>query len=146
MHYDKGDYDTAFKYLKKAAELGDAPAHYELSIIYRKGEGSVEKDEKKKIYHLEVAAIQGHPKARICLGAHERYINNNLDRAVKHFIIAANLGLDSAMKELKDCYKGGAISKDDFAAALRAHHAAVNETKSPQREAAARAVAAGVGF
>jgi len=31
----------------------------------------------------------------------------------------------------------GRVSKDDFAAALRAHQAAVDATKSPQREAAA---------
>ncbi len=35
-----------------------------------------------------------------------------------------------------DFYKDGDISKEEFAAALRAHQAAVDTTKSPQREAA----------
>jgi hypothetical protein len=61
---------------------------------------------------------------------------------VKHFIIAANLGHDDSIQRLKDCFMGGAVSKEDFAAALRAHQAAVNATKSPQREAAAEAKAA----
>ena len=39
--------------------------------------------------------------------------------------------------------KPGLVNKDDFAAALRAHQAAVDATKSPQREAAERANAAG---
>ena len=145
VHCDEGDYDGAFKYLTKAAKFGDAMAHYELSVMYQNGLG-VEKDEEKELFHLEEAAIRGHAYARFNIACIEDDSNGEIERAVKHFIIAANLGLDSAMKELKECYKDGLISKEDFAAALRAHHAAVNETKSPQREAAARAVAAGVAL
>ncbi len=46
------------------------------------------------------------------------------------------------MNMLKEYYKHGFVSKDDFAVALRAHHAAVKAMKSPQREAAERAMAA----
>eukprot|EP00984_Skeletonema_dohrnii_P034284 scaffold33516_cov111-Skeletonema_dohrnii-CCMP3373.AAC.2 len=112
-HGNNGDYELAFEYLTKAAELGDALAHYLLSLFYRDGQG-VEKDEKKGFYYLEEAAI-----------------------AAKHFIIAANLGHDDSIQALKECYKrGGLVSKEDFAAALRAHQAAVDATKSPQRDAA----------
>ncbi len=131
-----GDYDGAFKYYTRAAELGDADAHYNLSIMYRKGEG-VEKDEKKELYHLEEAAIRGHPGARYEVGCVEM-INDKIERAVKHFTIGASLGHDRSIQGLKDCYQAGDISKDTFAAALRAHHAAVNATKSPQREEAAK--------
>eukprot|EP00985_Skeletonema_marinoi_P001621 scaffold653_cov132-Skeletonema_marinoi.AAC.1 len=133
-HYHKGDYDTAFEHLTNAAELGDVDAHYQLSNLYRKGHGA-EKDEKKRLYHLEEAAIAGHPDARYNLACHETRIKR-FDRAVKHFIIAANLGDDESIQQLKKCYKYGDVSKDDFAAALRAHQAAVDATKSPQREAA----------
>ena len=85
-----------------------------------------------------MAAIAGHPTARYnlakCDGENRRY-----ERAVKHLIIAANLGSDKAIKALKEYYKYGLVSKDDFATALCAHQAAVDATKSPQREAAARA-------
>ena len=135
-HLNEGDYESAFKYLVKAAELGNRSAHYNISTMYRKGFG-VEKDETKEVYHLEQAAIAGHPEARFKLGCHE-VINGKNERAVKHFIIAASLGGNS-INGLKDCYKTGDISKDDFAAALRAHHAAVEATKSPQRDAAAKA-------
>ena len=37
----------------------------------------------------------------------------------------------------RDFSKAGYVSKDDFAVALRGHQAAVDATKSPQREEAA---------
>ena len=55
---------------------------------------------------------------------------------MKHFTIAANLGHDESIKALMDNFKDGFVSKDDLAAALRAHQAAADATKSPQREAA----------
>ena len=90
MRYEEGDYDTAFEYWTKAAVLGDADAHYQLSVMYRKGCG-VKKDEEKEVYHLEVAAIGGDPFARHNLGCHEER-NGDAERALKHYIIAANLG------------------------------------------------------
>ena len=133
-HARREEYDAAFEYWIKAAELGDADAHYNLSNMYMKGEG-VEKDEKKKIHHLEKAAIRGHPNARVNLGIYE-VRNGRSERAVKHWIIAANLGHDESTNALKACYKDGIVSKEDFAAALRGHYAAVAARKSPQRELA----------
>jgi tetratricopeptide (TPR) repeat protein len=133
-HYIDGDYESAFKFYTKAAELGDVEARYNLSLMYRNGKG-VEKDEKKEVYHLEEAAIAGHPLARHDLGIAEGK-NGRFERAVKHWIIAAKLGYDDSIKALKECYAAGVVSKEEFAAALRAHQAAVDATKSPQREAA----------
>eukprot|EP00985_Skeletonema_marinoi_P008501 scaffold3865_cov86-Skeletonema_marinoi.AAC.1 len=133
-HYNNGDYDTAFEHWTKAAELGDVEAHYNLSFMYQKGDG-VEKDEKKGLYHLEEAAIAGLPDARYNLALKEGK-NERFDRSIKHLIIAANLGHDESIQQLKKCYAGGLVSKEDFAAALRGHHAAVEATKSPKRDAA----------
>eukprot|EP00984_Skeletonema_dohrnii_P015127 scaffold6484_cov114-Skeletonema_dohrnii-CCMP3373.AAC.4 len=135
--YETGDYESAFKYVNKAAKLGDAGAHYQLACFYFEGKG-VEKDAKKEVYHLEQAAIGGHPKARYNLGVKEEE-NGRRGRAVKHWIIAATLGYDSSLDALKVCFRGGLVSKEDFAAALRAHQAAIEATKSPQREAAEEA-------
>ena len=68
----------------KAAELGNAIAHYLLSILYDKGEG-VKKDEKKVVFHLEQAAMGGNPFARNSLPKLET-LNGRHDRAVKHNI------------------------------------------------------------
>ena len=132
--YNEGDYNGAFEYFSKAAELGDMDAHFNLSVMYQKREG-VAKDEKKQLHHLEEAAIGGHPDARHNLGCDE-WRSGRHERAVKHFIIATKLGYDRSLTTVKQAYAKGDVSKEDFAAALRAHQAAVDATKSPQREAA----------
>jgi len=130
----EGDYDGAIEYWTEAAGLGDFAAHYDLSVMYRKGK-SVKKDKKKEAYHLEKAAIGGEPFARHNLGVIENE-NNRPDRAVKHWIIAAKLGYDDSLVPLKEAYREGLVSKEGLAAALRGHQAAVDATKSPQREEA----------
>jgi tetratricopeptide (TPR) repeat protein len=132
--YKKGDYSSAFEYYAKAAKLGNVLARYQLAGCYTLGHG-IEKDEKKGVFHWEEASIGGHPNARYNLGNHEGR-NGRIERAIKHWIIAANLGDDYSIEELKRQYTQGTISKENFAAALRAHQAAVDATKSPQREAA----------
>eukprot|EP00985_Skeletonema_marinoi_P002911 scaffold1192_cov80-Skeletonema_marinoi.AAC.1 len=133
---EKGNYQSAFGWFSKAAELGDVEAHFELSHLYRDGHG-VEKDGGKEMYHLEEAAIGGLPRARYKLGIGE-WNNGKAERAVKHWIISATQGDDDSINELMTVFReeDGMISKDDLAAALRAHQAAVDSTKSPQREAA----------
>jgi tetratricopeptide (TPR) repeat protein len=142
-HLCEGDYERAFEYYTKAVGLGNIEAHYRLGSMYREGQG-VEMDIKKEIYHLEEAAIGDHIDARYYLACHEGR-NEKIDRAVKHLIIATNLGHDESLQKLVKCYAYGDVSKEDFAAALRAYQTAVDATKSPQREAAAKADAAGEG-
>ena len=135
--YKREDYKAAFGYLTKAAAMGNIDAHFQLSRMYDKGEG-VEKDERKEMHHLEQAAIGGHPQARYNLAIIEERKNRRVDRAVKHYIIAANLGCDDSLSSLKNAYKAGLMSKDDFAAALRGYQTAINTMKSPQREEATK--------
>ena len=132
--YDKGDYRSAFECFTKAAELGDAEAHFRQSILYRDGDG-VEKNKRKEMHHLEEAAIGGHFAARHNLGVTEIQ-NGRRERAVKHWIIGAAQGEDESIKSLMRAFREGFVRKDDLASAIRAHRAAVDETKSPQREAA----------
>ena len=141
--YPKGEYGNAFNYWTKASELGDADSHFQLSHMYSHGGYGVEKDWKKAVYHLEQAAIGGQPVARNNLGCIEMK-RGNMEKAVKHFTIAAKLGLESSLKPLKKFYSEGVISKEEFAAVLRAHKVAVDAMKSPQRELAARKMRGGV--
>ena len=131
--YEEGDYEGAFEYWMKAAALGHIISHYNLSLLYQNGE--VEKDIKKAVYHMEEAAIGGHPLARNNLGCHEED-SERYDRAVKHWIIAAKLGYDDGLEAVKKCFQRGYVSKEDFEAALRGHQAAIEATKSTQREEA----------
>ena len=76
--------------------MGDVGAHYDLSVMYHHGQG-VETNEKKKLHHSEQAAIGGHHMAR-CNLAYEEAKKCRIERAVKHFIIAANLEHDTAIR------------------------------------------------
>eukprot|EP00984_Skeletonema_dohrnii_P018353 scaffold8554_cov91-Skeletonema_dohrnii-CCMP3373.AAC.1 len=134
IQYGKGNYHSAFDYFTKAAKLGEMEAHSKLSFLYNLGHG-VEKDWEKQIYHQEEASIGGHPVARYILGYDEGH-NGNKERAVKHWIIAATQGHDESIKALMDEFRSGMVSKENLAATLRAHQAALDATKSPQREAA----------
>ncbi len=131
---DEGDVDSAVNYWTKAAELGDVIAHYQLGHSYHTGD-CVEKDEEKAVYHYDEAAIGGHPSARYNLAFSEER-NGNIERAVKHLIIAANLGDENSMKALWEFFKRGIITKEELEATLRTHKAAIDEMKSPEREAA----------
>jgi tetratricopeptide (TPR) repeat protein len=132
----EGDYEGAFQYYTKAAALGDIESHYELAFAYRVGRG-VEKDMKKSVYHLEEAAIGGHHLARFNLGVYEKDSGRHR-LAAKHYIIAAKLGYDDALDKVKQGFMAGLVSKEDYASTLRGHQAAVDETKSEQRDAAAK--------
>ena len=139
--HHEGDYQGALKYFTNAAGLDDADAHYNLSCMYSEGIG-VEKDKKRFIYHAEQAAIGGHSFARHNLECSDAR-NGRFERAKKHFIIAANLGYDGSLKQLMKLYKNGHASKEDYAGALRAYQAAVDATKSAERDEAEEAVKSG---
>ena len=111
-YHDEGEYDGAFEYYSKAAKLGNMDAQYELSRLYYEGRG-IEKDAKMQVYYLEEAAIGGHPDARYVLGLHE-WSRGRDERAMKHYIIAANLGHDDALDKIKQGFAEGFVSKDDY--------------------------------
>ena len=143
LYNREGNYDGAFEILSRAAELGNIDAHSDIASLYLMGNG-VEADQEKRIHHLEVAAIGGHPGARHVLGRVE-WENERHERAVKHWIIAANFGCDKSIEMLKVVYANteGILAKEDFASALRTYHSAVDATKSPQRDAAQAAIERG---
>ena len=93
-------------------------------------------DAKKARYYYGLAAMGGHVKARHNLGAIE-YDAGNVDRAMKHFMIAAGAGYDLSLDEIRKCFLNCHATKDDFEKALRAHKDAKDEMKSDQRDAAA---------
>ena len=132
----EGDFEGAMQHWKTAATLGEMDAHYNLSCMYREGRQGVEKDMKKAIYHAEEAAIGGHPEARFNLGCDE-WSSGRYERAYKHYIIAAKQGYSDALEPLKHGFQTTTyVNKEDYEAALRGHQAAVDATKSEQRDAA----------
>jgi hypothetical protein len=120
--------NKANKLRLRAGGLGDAGAYNNLVLAYHNGVG-VERDEKKAKHYCELAAMGGDAFSRHNLGVNEENAGN-IDRAVKHWMIAAGAGDENALTAIQSCFMGGHVTKDDFEMALRAHKKAEDETKS----------------
>ena len=126
------NYNIAIKLWNRAADLGSAArTHNALAWAYENGEG-VDKDEKRAFHHYKIAAMGGHEFARSALGDVELN-RGNVDRALKHYMIAARAGHDLSLKEVSEGYKGGHVTKDEYATTLRAHQDSQTEMRSEQR-------------
>ena len=130
------DASRAVELWTEAAELGSVDALYHLGLAYRDGEG-VGQDVSQCIHFYEKAAMLGHSMARHNLGCYENN-HGNYDRAVRHFLISAKMGLEASLKEIKDMFTRGLATKTQYAEALRGYQDALEEIKSPDREDAER--------
>ena len=133
------NYDKAFELFVRAGELGHADAYCCVGSAYENGHG-VEIDEKKANHYYKLAAIGGDVDARYNLGNNELRAGN-MNRALKHYMIAAGGGDDNSLKQIQQLYKNGHATKDDYAKALRAYQTYLAEIKSTQRDKAAAASA-----
>jgi len=88
-------------------------------------------------HYDELAAI-GDPLARHNLGNTEDNAGN-INRALKHYIIAAGSGQSDSLKAIRELYSSGHATKDDYTKALRDYQAYLEEIKSEQRNKAAAA-------
>jgi len=65
--YLRGEYDKAVEELHFLANGGEARAQYDLAVLYDKGQGVPQSDEKARQWY-ELAAGQGEPRAQYNLG------------------------------------------------------------------------------
>ena len=142
-HYRDGedgfpqDDDKAFELFVRAGELGHAKAYWNVGYAYENGNG-VEKDEKKANHYYKLAAIWGDMTSRSYLGVVEETAGN-INRALKHYMIAAEGGEPHSLKKIQKLYSNGHATKEDYSKALRAYQAYLSEIKSTQRDKAAAA-------
>ena len=129
------DYTKALELWHRAADLGYARAYCNIGWAYLHGSG-VNADKKKSIYYFELAAMGGSVLAQSNLGLNEGIVGN-YDRALKHFMIAVRSGNNDSLKNIKELYKCGHATKEDYTKALQAYQAYLGEIKSPQRDKAA---------
>ena len=129
------DYEKAMELFLWAGKLGSAVAYGNVACSYSSGRG-VERDEDKAKYYHELAAMGGDAISRNNLGCFDAEAGN-IDRAVKHWMIAAEAGYDHSLENIRKSFMHGCATKDDFEKALRAHKEAKDEMKSAQREAVA---------
>lgn len=62
---------------------------------------------------------------------------DNLDQAIKHYMIAAGAGFNNSVKMIQQLYKLGHATKEDYTSALRAYQSYLDEIRSEQRDEAA---------
>jgi TPR repeat protein len=122
------DHTKAMELYNRATELKPISAHYKLGCIYYKGG-----DLKKTKFHLEAAAMAGHEGARSNLGVMEAQ-SGNMERAVKHWIIAASSGAYDAMKNL--IFNIGYVSRESIDSTLAAYNSSCAEIRSEARDLA----------
>jgi len=128
------DYSKALELFHRAAELGYATAYNDIGYAYSNGEG-VEVDKKKANHYYELAAIAGIAVARYNLGMEEGNVGN-MDRSVKHHLIAVRSGSCHSLEKIKQLYSNGQATKDDYAKALQSYQTYLSEIKSDQRDKA----------
>jgi len=129
------DYTKAFECYHRAGELGHALAYNDIGYAYEFGEG-VEIDEKKANHYYEIAAMGGDVVARHNLGIKEGNACN-LDRALKHHMMAVRGGYTNSLKRIQKLYSKGFATKDDYRKALHSYQEYLGEIKSKQRDEAA---------
>ena len=93
---------------------------------------------KKAKFHFEAAAMAGHDGARFNLGVIEAE-SGNMERAVKHWTIAASAGCFRAMGDLLIPLKKGDVSRESIDSTLVAYNASCAEMRSKARDAYLRA-------
>ena len=125
------DHQKANELYLKGGELGSANGYYNLGNSYDVGRG-VAIDKKKAIHYWELAAMNGHIKARYNLGCLEGNSGNHR-RAMKHFKMSAKAGDEMSLSTVKRRFIKGFVSKDEYADTLRAYQKQQNEMKSDER-------------
>ena len=118
--YETGDYKKALPEFRVAADQGNAPAQYNLGLMYHDGQGvSRSYIEAAKWFHL--AAEQGYAPAQLTLGAlyHDgQGVPQNFVESYKWFILAANAGNESAKKAMS--LVGSELTPDQITEAQKA--------------------------
>jgi hypothetical protein len=140
-HYEHGlqgfqqDHAKALEQLyARVAVFGSSVAHCNLGKLCHKGG-----DIKKAKFHLEAAAMAGCKLAR-CINGYMEQLAVNVERAVKHWTIAASAGDYEAMHQLRTFFEQGAISRESIDSTLIAYNNSCAEIRSEARDACMRRV------
>jgi len=131
------DDKKALELYHRAGELGYSAAYYSIGVSYYNSIG-VEVDKKKAEHYYELAAMGGDSMARHNLGNNEARAGN-IERALKHYMIAVRSGRSETLNQTNVLYKNGHVTKEDYTRGLQKYQAYLGEIKSAQRDKAAAA-------
>mmetsp|Transcript_8356 Transcript_8356/g.13528 ORF Transcript_8356/g.13528 Transcript_8356/m.13528 type:complete len:336 (-) Transcript_8356:80-1087(-) len=135
------DSNKAFELWLRAGELGSNNAHGALATAYYQGK-CVGRNLERANHYFELAAMGGNEIARHNLGLFEQRAGN-MNRAIKHWVIAAEAGYEPSLKRTQEGFSTGHATRDEYEKALRAYKGTRDDMESLQRDvaAAARALA-----
>ena len=139
-HYFQGmlclrqDKAEGLKWFHKAVEAGSRMAAYCLGISYANGDG-VEQGIEKALEYFHKSAELGYIHAFSLIGT-ILMKKGEIEEGMLNYRKAAICGMsdDSLFKALRDGFKCGYITKDEYAFTLRENQAACNEMKSDGRD------------
>ena len=94
---------------------------------------------KKAKFHYEAAAMAGQEVARYNLGMMEVQ-SGNIERALKHWKLAASSGHYIAMYQLKTGFEKGYVSRESIDSILTAYNTSCAKMRSEARDACIHAI------
>ena len=112
---EAGDYETAMKRFRSAAEEGHAGAQAALGELYVRGKGT-DRDALEAAKWYRLAAEQGHVDAQVTLGWMYNAgtgVPQNFTEAIKWFRLAADQGHPGAQNNLGVLYRQGRGETND---------------------------------
>ena len=113
--YQRQDFSKAAEWFRKAADLGDAKAQYNLGVAYNEGKG-VPQDFGQAAFWFSKAAEQGIPQAQNNLGflyKQGQGVVQDSSKATEWFRKAAQQGFAQAQHNLGLAYRDGEGVKQD---------------------------------
>jgi TPR repeat protein len=123
------DWEKAMELYARAGQLGCSKAHNSMADVYtQRG------DMKKAKFYLEAAAMAGHEGARCNIGMAEAK-SGSMERAVRHWTIAASGGEFYAMHNLLVALENGEVSRESIYSTLTAYNEYCAEMRSEARDA-----------
>ena len=118
---EKKKYEEAVKWFRKAADLGEPNAQYNLGLCYYKGQG-IKQDLEEAVKWLKKAAGQGLVFAQYNLGVcyySGQGVKQDFKEAAKWFRLAADQEFPAAQYNLGFCYATGKGVKKNRAEAVK---------------------------
>lgn len=134
--YERGDYGTAFHFIKPLADQGNAEAQNKLGTMYANGL-FVPKNDAEAIRWFRKAAGQGIPEAQLNLGFmyyNGQGVPQDYGEAVKWFRKAADQGYATAQNNLGALYYNGQGVAQDYILAHMWFSLAVTRYLSIEKE------------
>ena len=132
------NHKKAIELWHQAGKLGCALSYYNIGNAYMDGIGVAGIDMDKARHYWELGAIGGDDSSRHNLGVYE-FEKGNINRAMKHFIIAVKMGYKKSLYAIRESFFYGEMLAVDYERSLQSYQDYIDEIKSDQRDEAAAA-------